>query len=169
MAQGLKSGLADRPRAMPRPPGGSAPDAVATPSASGYLRAAMVSAPVTAPARPHPLGAFGQLVGSPYLLLVYAVIFWCGNGLVGRAFGPDISPITLSFWRWTVAFAVTVPFTGRAVWRVRTLIPRHWRLLVLYALLGLVGCNVTTYWALHDTTAVNSSLMNSATPIFVML
>ncbi|MBI3515819.1 MAG: DMT family transporter [Proteobacteria bacterium] len=126
----------------------------------------MVSAP--APAHARPLGAIGQLVASPYLLLVYAMVFWSGNGIVGRAFAPAISPLTLSFWRWTIALLLLLPFTARAVWRVRTLIGRHWRLLLLYTVFGLVGCNVLTYAALHDTTAVNSSLMNSTTPIFVM-
>ena len=126
----------------------------------------MVSAPATAPAGL--LGAATRLVASPYLLLVYAVVFWSGNAIVGRAFGPEISPLTLSFWRWTIALLVLLPFTARTVWRVRALVGRQWRLLLLYTVFGLVGCNVLTYAALHDTTAVNSSLMNSTTPIFVM-
>ena len=131
----------------------------------------MVSAPLNhaaTAARPSLPGAVLAAVGQPYLLLVYAVILWCGNGIVGRAFGPDISPLTLSFWRWTIAFALLLPTSFRTVWRLRALIGRHWRLLLLYSVLGLVGCNVLTYAALHDTTAVNSSLMNSTTPIFVM-
>src|SRR5262249_23496882 len=76
---------------------------------------------------------------------------------------------TLSFWRWTIALAVLLPFTLRSVWRVRALIVVHWRLVLVYTFFGLVACNVLTYAALHYTTAVNSSLMNSTTPIFVMV
>jgi drug/metabolite transporter (DMT)-like permease len=141
----------------------------------------MVTAPTTPTARPAgsaPLGtpvrgrrlagSLVQIGTSPYLLLVYAMVLWAGNAIVGRAFGPDIPPITLSFWRWTIAFCVMLPFTFRQIWRAGPVIARHWRLLVLYTLLGLVGCNVLTYTALHYTTAVNSSLINSTTPIFVM-
>jgi drug/metabolite transporter (DMT)-like permease len=132
----------------------------------------MVTTPAAAPAGSTRLGTLGRAVvragGSPYLLLVYAVVFWSGNAIVGRAFSDAIPPIALSFWRWAVGFAFLLPFTGREVWRSRGLIVRHWRLLVLYDALGVVGCNVLTYTALHDTTAVNSSLMNSTTPIFVM-
>jgi drug/metabolite transporter (DMT)-like permease len=105
---------------------------------------------------------------SPYLLLVYAMLFWSGNAIVGRAVNQEIPAITLSFWRWAIAFALLLPFTARTIRRRWPVIARHWRLLLLYCLLGLVGCNVLTYTALHYTTAVNSSLINSATPIFVM-
>jgi drug/metabolite transporter (DMT)-like permease len=138
----------------------------------------MVTAPAAGPARPTPLRplaraadrlrGLGRAGASPYLLLVLAVIFWSGNAIVGRAFNDAIPPIALSFWRWVVGCAFLLPFTGRDVWRSRGVIVRHWRLLVLYDALGVVGCNVLTYAALHDTTAVNSSLMNSTTPIFVM-
>ena len=129
--------------------------------------------PLIEPSRPRldagrPLRAIGRIAASPTLLLVYAVVFWSGNAIVGRAFNDAIPPIALSFWRWVIGLAVILPFTGRAVWRIRGLVVRHWRLLTLYALLGVAGCNVLTYTALHDTTALNSSLMNSATPIFVM-
>jgi drug/metabolite transporter (DMT)-like permease len=138
----------------------------------------MVTAPAAVPPRSPPRGALARAAApvralarvavSPYLLLVYAVVFWCGNAIVGRAVHDAVPPIALSFWRWAVGCAVLLPFTGREIWRLRGLIARHWRLLVLYDVLGVVGCNVLTYWALHDTTAVNSALINSTTPIFVM-
>ncbi len=118
---------------------------------------------------PAPLRIIVRTCASPYLLLVYAVFFWSGNAIVGRAVNQDIPPIGLSFWRWAIGFAVLLPFTSREVWRIRGLVLRHWRLMLLYDAFGVVGCNVLTYAALHDTTAVNSSLMNSTTPIFVMV
>ena len=134
----------------------------------------MVSAPTTPGAVPiSPKGATRQaalarLVASPYLLLVYACILWSGNATVGRAVAFDIPPVALSFWRWTIGFLILLPFFGREAWRLRAVVLRHWRLLVLYAVLGVAGCNILTYTALHDTTAVNSALINSTTPIFVM-
>src|SRR5271170_5503270 len=128
----------------------------------------MVSTPAPGAAGSSLLGSLARAVVSPYSLLVYAMVFWAGNAIVGRAVNREIPAITLSFWRWTIAFALLLPFTFRQIWRHWPVILRHWRLLLLYDLLGLVGCNVLTYGALHYTTAVNSSLINSATPIFVM-
>ena len=128
----------------------------------------MVSAPAPGATGSSVLGSLARVVVSPYLLLVYAMVFWAGNAIVGRAVNQEIPAITLSFWRWTIAFALLLPFNFRQIRLRWPVILRHWRLLLLYALLGLVGCNVLTYSALHYTTAVNSSLINSATPIFVM-
>lgn len=128
----------------------------------------MVSAPLTRVTGRTLLGSLWQTASSPYLLLVYAMVLWSGNAVVGRAVNTEVPAITLSFWRWAVGFAVLLPLTARPIWRHWVLIVRHWRLLVVYCLLGLVGCNVLTYAALHYTTAVNSSLINSATPIYVM-
>ncbi len=135
----------------------------------------MVTTPIVAPPgagraarRAGTIAALATALGAPALLLVYAMVLWSGNAIVGRAVNEAIPPLALSFWRWMVAFVVLLPFTGREVWRLRGVVVRHWRLLVLYDALGIVGCNVLTYTALHETTAVNSSLINSATPIFVM-
>lgn len=128
----------------------------------------MVSAPAPGAAASSRLGSLARTAASPYVLLVCAMVFWAGNAIVGRAVNQDIPPITLSFWRWTIGFALLLPFTFRQIRLRWPVILRHWRLLLLLDLLGVVGCNVLTYAALHDTTAVNSSLINSATPIFVM-
>lgn len=128
----------------------------------------MVSAPAPGATGRSRFDGLVRVVGSPYLLLVYAMVFWAGNAIVGRAVNDAIPAITLSFWRWTLAFCLLLPFTFRQIRLGWPVILRHWRLLLLYDLLGLVGCNVLTYGALHYTTAVNSSLINSATPIFVM-
>jgi len=137
----------------------------------------MATAPTIEPVRPslpgetrlgRPLRAALAAATSPYLLLVYAVFFWAGNAVVGRAFSGAIPPIALSFWRWVIGLAVILPFTGREVWRIRWRVVRHWRLLVVYTVLGVAGCNVLTYTALQYTTALNSALINSTTPIFVM-
>lgn len=128
----------------------------------------MVSAPAPNATRSSLLGGLARAAASPYLLLVCAMVLWSGNAIVGRAVNQDIPAITLSFWRWTIGFLLLLPFTARQIRLGWPVILRHWRLLLLYDLLGLVGCNVLTYAALHDTTAVNSSLINSTTPIFVM-
>jgi len=129
----------------------------------------MVSTPATGATGSSLLAGAARAIASPYLLLVYAMVFWAGNAVVGRAVNAEIPAITLSFWRWTLAFLLLLPFTATQIRRHWPVVVRHWRLLLLYDFLGLVGCNVLTYAALHYTTAVNSSLINSTTPIFVMV
>jgi len=89
-----------------------------------------------------------------------------GNATVGRAFcvrHPARDPELLALdHRLPDPAAVT----GRTCGACRGVVLRHWRLLALYTVLGVAGCNILTYTALHDTTAVNSSLINSTTPIF---
>ena len=46
----------------------------------------------------------------PYLLLGLANLFWAGNWVLGRALREAFGPITLNFWRWTIAAAVLLPF-----------------------------------------------------------
>ena len=46
---------------------------------------------------------------NPYLLITLAVLFWSGNMVLGRGIRADIPPLALAFWRWTIAFALTLP------------------------------------------------------------
>ena len=46
----------------------------------------------------------------PYVLLLLSPLFWAGNLLIGRAYGSDLPPFGLAFWRWIVALAFLLPF-----------------------------------------------------------
>ena len=59
-----------------------------------------------------------QFVG--YGFLVFAILLWAGNAIIGRiAPDSDVPPIALNFWRWVTAFVVLLPFAWpklRAQW-----------------------------------------------------
>ncbi|CAI09857.1 DMT family transporter [Aromatoleum aromaticum] len=102
---------------------------------------------------------------NPYLLLTLASLFWAGNMVIGRGLREAVPPMTLAFWRWTIAFALTLPFALphlRAQWpRMKT----HWRAIVVLGFIG-VGCyNTFAYIALQYTTATSATLLNSFTPV----
>ena len=40
-------------------------------------------------------------------------LFWAGNFVLGRAMHEVIPPVSLAFWRWTLAALIVVPF----VWK----------------------------------------------------
>ncbi|MDR2507747.1 MAG: DMT family transporter [Candidatus Accumulibacter sp.] len=101
----------------------------------------------------------------PYLLLTLSSLFWSGNMVVGRAVRDDVPPFTLAFWRWAIAFALTLPFAlphVRSQWK---LLKQNWRATALLGFIG-VGCyNTFAYLALRYTAATNALLLNSVIPV----
>ncbi len=101
----------------------------------------------------------------PYLLLILTTLFWSGNMVVGRAVRGEVPPFSLAFWRWTIAFLLTLPLALphlRAQWPI---LRQNWRAVVILGLLGVGGYNTLAYIALQFTGATNASLLNSFIPV----
>lgn len=45
-----------------------------------------------------------------YLFALGATAIWSGNFIIARDLNESIPPISLAFWRWTVAVIVLFPF-----------------------------------------------------------
>lgn len=105
---------------------------------------------------------------SPYLLLVLAASFWGGNFNIARAFNMEIPPMGLSFWRWTVAGLVLLPFVWRPMRTQWQVFQQHWGLVLALGILGVTGFNTLVYFGLQTTTATNGVLMQSVNPIFII-
>ncbi len=103
----------------------------------------------------------------PHLLLAASTLFWGGNFVLGRAVSTEIPPITLNFWRWTTALVVLLPFTLAGLWRHRSVIRAHWRILLMLALTGVGAFHSFIYLALTSTTAINASLFMTTIPIII--
>lgn len=105
---------------------------------------------------------------SPYVLLTLTALFWAGNSVLGRALADDVPPITLSFWRWCIAFVILLPWVARSLaahWRV---VLNHWKVMIFLSVLGVPAYNTINYAALHTTTATNSLLVNSACTVMII-
>ncbi|SBT10478.1 conserved membrane hypothetical protein [Candidatus Propionivibrio aalborgensis] len=101
----------------------------------------------------------------PYFLLVLTSLFWSINMVLGRAIRGDVPPLSLAFWRWAIALALTLPL---ALPHLRTqwpLLKRGWPAIVILGLLGVGGYNTLAYVALQYTAATNAVLLNSFIPI----
>lgn len=101
----------------------------------------------------------------PYLLLTLTTLFWSGNMVLGRAIRDDVPPLSLAFWRWSIALALTLPL---ALPHLRTqwpLLKQGWKAIVVLGLLGVGGYNTLAYIALQYTTATNAALLNSFIPV----
>ena len=105
---------------------------------------------------------------SPYLLLALATLFWAGNIVIARAMRADIPPVAMAFWRWSIAFAVVMPFAFRTLVRHRDVLRRSWLLLFLLGGVGVATYNTMCYIALQTTTATNGTLFNSLIPVFIV-
>ena len=105
---------------------------------------------------------------SPYLLLVLTTLFWSGNFVLGRAVHAVFAPFPLSFWRWSVALVVLLPFVWSSLRAQRPLLRRHWPILFLLSVLGVVNFNTFVYLGLQSTTATNAVIMLSVTPVLIV-
>ena len=85
--------------------------------------------------------------------------------VIGRAIRDDVPPLSLAFWRWMIALALTLPLALphlRAQW---PLLKRGWRAVLALGLLGVGGYNTLAYIALQHTAATNALLLNSFVPV----
>ena len=81
-----------------------------------------------------------------YALLTAGILFWAGNAVVGRAAaGADIPPLTLNFFRWSIALVLFLTIFGRKTWGQRDLLWKHRKFIVIYSVLTIIGFNCTFY------------------------
>ncbi len=104
-----------------------------------------------------------------YPLMASAALFWAGNIVIGRAASAAVPPVGLSFWRWTVALAIFLPFVLPLISRQWPVMRREWRLLAGLGLLGVFVFHTFLYIAVSTTTALNAALIYAATPALVPL
>lgn len=100
-------------------------------------------------------------------LLTVPPLLWAGNAVVGRLVTELVSPITLNFLRWVVAFFILLPLAGWVLRRNAGMWP-HWRRFALLGLLG-VGCyNALQYLALQTSTPLNVTLVAASGPFWTL-
>ena len=104
-----------------------------------------------------------------YLLLTGSALFWSGNFIIGRAFAPEIAPLTIAYLRWSLALFCFLPFTVPALIKQWPVIKRCWGWLLFMGAFGVAGFNTFAYLGLSHTTATNALLINSFIPILIIL
>jgi drug/metabolite transporter (DMT)-like permease len=104
-----------------------------------------------------------------YVLLAAAALFWSGNWIAGRALADLVPPVALTFWRWIIGLALIAPIVAPRLWRSRALLAREWKPIALLGFLGGGVHNVLQYWGLKYTSATNGAILNSLTPILIIV
>ncbi|PPZ96236.1 EamA family transporter [Acinetobacter ursingii] len=102
------------------------------------------------------------------LLPMLAVLIWSLNITVTRYVADYISPVSISFYRWLVAFLVLTPFILPQVWKQRMLVRRHLGQLAVLSAFGMVLYQGLAYSAAHYTTATNMGIINAFIPVFTI-
>lgn len=105
----------------------------------------------------------------PHALLILATILWGGNFVIGRAVAEDVPPFTLAFFRWIVALIVFLPIVWTSLKKDWPKIRENFVIVIFMSITGVATFNTLVYIALHYTTSINASLMNSTTPIMIYL
>lgn len=104
-----------------------------------------------------------------YLLLLLPPLFWAGNSVLARGVADLIPPVSMSFWRWTLAFSMLAPFTWKQVRRDWPQICQTWKMITLISLIGISSFNTLLYTAAQTTTALNIALTQSIMPAIIVL
>ena len=106
---------------------------------------------------------------SAWALLITANLFWAGNIVLARALAGHVPPITLAYWRWTGAFIVAVGFAWPRLKSDLPVLLRHWKIMMLLAATGIASYNTMSYIGLTTTTALNVLLLQSASPLIIII
>ncbi len=110
-----------------------------------------------------------KLWDSAWLLLAAANLLWAGNIVLGRGIAGEVPPVMLAWLRWTGAFLIALPFAWKLLRRDAPLMLRDWRIMLLLAATGIASYNTMAYIGLTETTALNVLLLQSATPLIIIV
>lgn len=109
-----------------------------------------------------------RLTPATFLLLVIPTFLWAGNAVVGRLVAASIPPVTLNFFRWSLAFVLLL-FFAREVLAPKSALWKHWRYYLKLGLLGVGLYNALQYMALHSSSPINVTLVGSSMPIWMLI
>lgn len=102
-------------------------------------------------------------------LLALCMLFWAGSIVTGRAAAALVPPALFTLLRWGGALVIALPFAWEHLRVDAGALRRRWWLPVLLGLLGVVAYNSLVYRGLHQTTAVNALLLQSASPLLILV
>ena len=102
-------------------------------------------------------------------MALMATMIWSGNFIVARDLNGSFSPVSISFFRWSIATVAVLPFALPHLRRDFNAMARQWRLMVLMSFTGVTVFNTLIYLAAHTTSAFNLSLFAITAPLYVGL
>ncbi len=104
-----------------------------------------------------------------YLYLIIATLCWGANAVAGKIAIGHVSPMMLTFWRWTFAFSIAVIIWLPQLRQDWPAIRRHWAVLILLGVIGYTGFNAFLYSAVLYTSATNVAIEQAGIPALIFL
>ena len=105
----------------------------------------------------------------PYILLAIAPLCWAGNAVLARGIIHLVPPVSLAFCRWTLAALLLWPFAHQHARRDWPGFVRHRKMMLFLSLVGITSFNTLLYMAVHTTTAINTSLIQTVMPALIIV
>lgn len=107
---------------------------------------------------------------SGYLLASLSSLIWAGNYIIARGLYQEVPPITLSFFRWSSATLIFLPFAWKYFKKDLPLLLRQGKYIFIVALLGISLYNTLIYEAGRTVSAIEMALITTTTsPIFSLI
>ena len=105
------------------------------------------------------------------IVLCFASLFWSGNFIIGRLASVEslVSPLSLGFYRWVIAFIILTPFCFSKAFKDLPLLKKQPGMIFLIILTGPTLFNTLVYIGLTATTVINALLIISTTPMLIIL
>ena len=105
------------------------------------------------------------------IVLCFASLFWSGNFVIGRLASVEslVSPLSLGFYRWVIAFIILTPFCFSRAFKELPLLKKQPGMIFLIVLTGPTLFNTLVYLGLTATTVINALLIISTTPMLIIL
>lgn len=110
-----------------------------------------------------------RLSHSAPLLLTLTMMIWGGNAVAGKMAVGEVSPLLLTAFRWGLAALVLVSFCWRQLRDDWPAIRSRWLYLSVLGATGYAAFNGLLYTALHDTTALNATIIQAGMPLFIFV
>ena len=95
------------------------------------------------------------------LLAITSTVIWSGNFIVSRYAIHLAGPISLAFFRWTIASITMFPFAWTAIKNEWPIFKQNKLYFFLMGLIGIAVYNTLIYTSGHYTTAINMALFGS--------
>ena len=103
-------------------------------------------------------------------LAVLATMVWAGNFVISKGVSQLIGPITLAFFRWSLATLIITPLAWKSYKKEKHYIKENIRYLFWVSLSGIALFNTCIYVSGHYTSAINMALIGTtSSPIFATI
>ncbi len=107
--------------------------------------------------------------GRAYIFLIIATLCWGGNAVVAKLAVGHISPMTFTFFRWTVAALVILAISLPQIRKDWPVARQHLPVLIFLGAIGYAAFNALLYTAVHYTTAINVTIEQAAIPFLIFV